>query len=137
MKITFRAWQFSSLLSWVVCKVLIWNVAYPTSCTPSNWEILTSPTWNLISDYNYFLAGIHISTKYWNWNASSLFEIHTDLSHTLGSFSPQHFIMKTFKLTEKVKEFYSEYLCTYHQNSAIHILLYLLYRGFKFFVYIC
>lgn len=36
-------------------------------------------------------------------------------------FSLQHFIMKNFKHTAKVKEFYSEQLYTQHLDSTINI----------------
>lgn len=40
----------------------------------------------------------------------------------------QHFIVKNFKHTETLKEFYSEHLYPYHLDSTTDILLYLLYQ---------
>lgn len=42
-------------------------------------------------------------------------------------FSFQHFNMKNFKCTAKLKELYSEYPYTHYQESTIHILLQWLY----------
>lgn len=45
------------------------------------------------------------------------------LPHKHSSSFPPHFIMKMFKHTAKLKEFYNEYQCTHHLNSTITMLL--------------
>lgn len=44
------------------------------------------------------------------------------------SFFPQHFMMKIFKYTEKLKELYGEHLLTHQLDSIINTSFYLLYH---------
>lgn len=44
------------------------------------------------------------------------------------NMSSEHFVMKIFKHSETLQEFYSEHVCTQYQDATINILLYLISR---------
>lgn len=49
-------------------------------------------------------------------------------SFSFNDFSPQHFIMDTFKHREKFEKFFSKHLNIFYLDSTINILLYFLYH---------